>query len=172
MPCGHCGKLGHNRRTCVSLDVDLKDVLQGQVEECIICYGEVLLGEKGSVNTECGHVYCTKCFVDHMRRSNKCGICRRDVSAPITKKTLSQDEINGLVQDSVLNEATFRMIYTDFYTQIRRNILWQNQQVINSRDKELINIVCTNILREVTLDYCIWLAGVTVAQRVSLEYER
>jgi hypothetical protein len=107
-----------------------------------------------------------------MRRSNKCGICRRDVSAPITKKTLSPDEINGLVQDSVLNEATFRTIYTDFYTQIRRNLVWQNQQVINSRDKELINVVCTNILREVQLDYCIWLAGVTVAQRVAFEYER
>ena len=179
MPCGNCGKNGHNRRTCDYLEEEKADMIEecvvdecGVVDECIICYDKVIKGGKGSVKTECGHIYCTKCFVDHMRRSNKCGICRRDVSVPITKKTLSTDEINALVQDSVLNGDTFRMIYTDFYSQVQRNLIWQNQQLIGDRDKELVNSVCTNVLREVQLDYCVWLVGVTVAQRIAVEYER
>ena len=170
MPCGNCGKMGHNRRTCDYLEQD--DKIKVEFDECIICYGEVFQGGKGSVKTECGHIYCTKCFVDHMRRSNKCAICRRDVSTPITKKTLTPDEINLLVHDSVLNEGTFRMIYTDFYTQVRGSLMYQNEQIINNRDKELVNNVCSNVLREVQLDYCVWLAGISVAQRMALEYER
>jgi hypothetical protein len=171
MPCGNCGKNGHNKRTCSYLEEEKADMIDAYVvDECIICYSEVSLGGKGSVKTECGHIYCTKCFVDHMRRSNKCGICRRDVSVPIVKKTLSPDEINTVVLESALTEATFRMIYTDFYTQVQQKLV--GQQIINNRDKDLVNSVCTNVLREVQLDYCVWLTGVTVAQRMAIEYER
>jgi uncharacterized membrane protein len=86
------------------------------------------------------------------------------------KKTLSPDEINTVVLESALTEATFRMIYTDFYTQVQQKLV--GQQIINNRDKDLVNSVCTNVLREVQLDYCVWLTGVTVAQRMAIEYER
>jgi hypothetical protein len=104
-----------------------------------------------------------------MRRSNKCGYCRSEVSGPIQKKTLSQNEIISLVEEVVLEEEMNRTIYTDFYAQVQQYIA--ESQIINLRDKEFVNSVCSNLMNKIKLDYCIWVTGITVGERVAQEYD-
>ena len=166
MRCGNCKQVGHNRRNCV----EPKDGLAVDVE-CIVCYNNVTPGGNGSVKTECGHTYCVGCFVEHMRHSNKCGYCRSEVSGPIQKKTLSQNEIVTLVEETVLAEEINQTIYTDFYAQVQQYIADVERKTINIRDKELIMSVCINLMNRIRLDYCIWVTGITVGERVAQEYE-
>jgi len=182
MPCGNCGEWGHNRRTC-DVDADaavIDDIieyfkeekdqyLKEEKDECIVCYEAVIPGGNGSVKTKCGHTYCTGCFAEHMRRSSACGYCRGEVAGPITKKMLSPDDKSRLVEDSVFTDETFRMIYTDFYAQVQQNV--QNAQIIRSFDQALVGGLCMEILRGIQLDYCVWMTGIKVCERVSYEYE-
>lgn len=47
--------------------------------DCFICY-ETINQKTGKVVTPCQHVYCVSCFSKHMRTSNKCGYCRREIA--------------------------------------------------------------------------------------------
>lgn len=47
--------------------------------ECIICY-EDITKDTGCVRLKCKHEYCAPCFAKHMRVSNQCAMCRKDVT--------------------------------------------------------------------------------------------
>lgn len=47
--------------------------------ECIICY-ETITEDTGSVRLKCKHEYCPQCFAKHMRVSNQCAMCRKNVT--------------------------------------------------------------------------------------------
>uniref|UniRef100_A0A6C0LW64 RING-type domain-containing protein n=1 Tax=viral metagenome TaxID=1070528 RepID=A0A6C0LW64_9ZZZZ len=50
--------------------------------DCFVCY-ETINQETGKVLTPCQHVYCVSCFSKHMRTSNKCGYCRREIATEL-----------------------------------------------------------------------------------------
>ena len=46
-------------------------------DECPICYN--VLGDRGKTITDCGHEFCTQCFIRHSRSHNSCPMCRQDL---------------------------------------------------------------------------------------------
>jgi len=193
MPCGNCKQDGHNRRTCplfpqVDKLRDKKkvvpdfaplfekvDFLKESVEkkpqnldkhECIICYETIGVG--GFVMTACEHVYCVGCFARHIRLKNDCAYCRQEISIPIEKKTIAADERSKLVEDTLLNDYTFSLIYSDFYTQIINNV---NKSGLSTKKNGVVKDTCINLLKSISLDYCIWFAGIKVCEAVCHEYE-
>ena len=46
-------------------------------EECPICYET--LKHRGKTITDCGHEFCTQCFIRHIRAHNSCPMCRQDL---------------------------------------------------------------------------------------------
>jgi hypothetical protein len=170
MPCGNCKLTGHNRRTCNENIYEDQNITYDIIDQCIVCYEDVIQGGNGSVKTNCGHIYCVNCFAQHMRRNNNCGYCRQELTKKIIKKTLTVDEKNGLVIDSLLTTNTFKLIYSDFLLQAH-NLLNNIPFPIKKEDIPLIKETCLSILGDIQLDYCLWMAGTKVCDRVSYEYE-
>lgn len=171
MPCGNCKLTGHNRRTCNKEDIyEDPKITYDIIDQCIVCYEDVIQGGNGSVKTKCGHIYCVNCFAQHMRRSNNCGYCRQELTEKIIKKTLTVDEKNALVVDSLLTNNTFNLIYSNFLAQAQ-TLLNNTLFPMPCDDTSLIKNICLSILGDIQLDYCLWIAGTKICDRVSYEYE-
>ena len=77
MPCGNCGMMGHNKRTCPKSKPVETPTIPKEVEECPICYEEI--GSRNFCVTSCGHKFCMGCIPKHLANSNACPMCRADI---------------------------------------------------------------------------------------------
>jgi hypothetical protein len=67
--------------------------------ECSICLEEK---DDHACKLKCGHVFCVDCFAGLVRSSNRCALCRSDITnEPIKKKEPEQDIIIDIVQTEI-----------------------------------------------------------------------
>lgn len=67
--------------------------------ECSICLEEK---DDHACKLKCGHVFCVDCFAGLVRSSNRCALCRSDITnEPIKKKHPDQDIIIDIVQTEI-----------------------------------------------------------------------
>ena len=73
-------------------------VVKDDYEDCPICFHPI--GGKDFVITKCGHTFCMKCIIIHLRNSTKCPMCQSNIihspistiPVPIIRDRSSLDE--------------------------------------------------------------------------------
>lgn len=162
MPCSKCGVGGHNKRTCVEKEPVVSS------EDCFVCYENVSV--KGHVKTPCGHTYCIGCFVQHtqINKANNCGYCRTKLEIPRKQSVeLSVMKRTEIINKCISDYDMYETIYTEFYRQMRISID-SHPTLVNS---DLVTQVCKEILKDITLDFSLWMIGMRVTDAIIEELE-
>jgi hypothetical protein len=160
MPCSKCGVGGHNKRTCVEKEPVVSS------EDCFVCYENVSV--QGQVKTPCGHTYCIGCFVQHTQfnKANNCGYCRTKIEIPRKPSVgLSVIKRTEIINKCISDYDMYETIYTEFYRQMRIAIHSHPTLV----DSALITQVCKEILKDISLDFGLWMIGMKVSDAVMEE---
>jgi hypothetical protein len=165
MPCSNCGISGHNKRTCVGNEVvSLQPVvaLNPTVEDCFVCYENV--NEQGQVKTPCGHTYCIGCFVQHtqINQASNCGYCRTKLELPRKPSSISVSKRNEIINKCISDYDMYVTIYSDFYRQMR-SAIHSHPTLANSAQ---MTEICKEVLKEVSLDFGLWMIGMKVTDAV------
>jgi hypothetical protein len=166
MPCSKCGVGGHNKRTCVTSEppVALKSAISA--DDCFVCYETVSV--RGQVKTPCGHTYCIACFVQHtqINKSNNCGYCRTELEIPRKQSAgMSVIKRTEIINNCISDYEIYETIYTDFYRQMRIAIHSHPTLVDSARATN----VCKEILKDISLDFGLWMIGMKVSDAVMEE---
>lgn len=161
MHCSKCGVGGHNKRTCVENKVTL-------IEDCFVCYENV--SAQGQVKTPCGHTYCIGCFVQHtqINKANNCGYCRAKLEIPRKPSIgLSVIKRTEIINKCISDYDMYETIYTEFYRQMRIAI-HSHPTLVNSAQ---MTEICKDVLKEVSLDFSLWMIGMRVTDAIMEELE-
>jgi len=170
MPCIKCGVSGHNKRTCiiepmVNMAVVASDPLVAN--DCFVCYENVDV--RGQVKTPCGHTYCIGCFIQHtqINKSNNCGYCRSELELPRKPSStgMSATKRSEIINKCISDYDMYETIYTDFYRQMRIAIHSHPALVDSVRSTQ----VCKEILKDISLDFGLWMVGMKVTDAVMEE---
>lgn len=73
--------------------------------ECPICLEEKC---DEACKLKCGHVFCVECFAGLVRTSNRCAMCRRDITENVIKKGIDRDAIIDIVQEELEHQQPER----------------------------------------------------------------
>lgn len=91
--------------------------------ECHICMENI---DDNMCKLKCGHKFCVDCFSNLSRTSNKCPLCRSELSKnKVNKKKLDHDDLNDIVNfqfDSVYTERNNMDMYDFIYEEINKLI--------------------------------------------------
>ena len=60
-----------------------------EVTECCICMDTIQITNRAV--TECGHVFCLGCLLQHLTRKNDCPMCRHIVGLPLRPRASNYD---------------------------------------------------------------------------------
>ena len=125
MPCSKCGTDGHNIRTCTWKKPVKKRVyerLKREIKDCCVCYEQLETGN-GLVTTNCGHNYCTTCFVSWMRKSGNCAYCRKEIcEAPKQFQSISDEVQEQFIDHLLEDDSLVADVERDIREQIVRGI--------------------------------------------------
>ena len=68
-------------------------------EDCPICL--LPLGSKNVLITECGHSFCTTCFLTNFQVSNTCPLCRKNILPEDSTETHIDDEADEAYENEM-----------------------------------------------------------------------
>lgn len=131
------------------------------MEDCIVCYDNV---PDEMIQTKCSHIYCTACFVKHMRRANTCAMCRTELvdEAPIVgNKDMDDDTVINMA-DVLANDETLHNILSRIYqnidTKLNRYIdnAFNNNTIKHTRIASTMIEICRRLFRNLNLEYTFW----------------
>lgn len=76
-----------------------------EVTECCICMDTIQITNRAV--TECGHVFCLGCLLQHLRTKNDCPMCRREVGPPPppSRRVLRLDDV--LADDTLFRRLMY-----------------------------------------------------------------
>lgn len=95
--------------------------------ECPVCFKK--LGDKNIFITNCGHVFCGNCIVANIKFTDKCPMCRQNItdssSGEVFPRTILADETyrryTGLIIENVRNilelDTSMESVDIDFFRQ-------------------------------------------------------
>ena len=107
----NCDKVSENYQNEI-LQMSDKELLyfsKIKEESCVIC-GEVM--EQDCCKLKCNHKFCTSCFAQHSRVSDKCPLCRSSISGNDIKKIESINPyiINGIISDETFHSRSYMIL--------------------------------------------------------------
>jgi hypothetical protein len=124
---------------------------------CMVCIEEI--GDTtGSVLTPCGHHYCVSCFAQHMRKDNKCGYCRKELTCLLPEKEALTSDQRVALSQSIINTLRTDGHLTAIISNIEREVKSQvSRQPTDDKVKtsKMLNMFFKE-LKAVSLDFDIW----------------
>ena len=109
-----------------------------ETSECMICYDTIT---NENVTIKCGHKYCVKCFILHMRTKNECAYCRQVINNEIPT-------INHINQIPMMTLDARREIIWEFIENSRNLISNFKSDFINHLESTIINEQSSDTERE------------------------
>ena len=111
--------------------------------ECSICLEEI---EDNMCKLKCGHQFCVECFSNLTRTSNRCALCRKEISNKTVKKEIDNNVLIDVVNSEM--EAQYQdrnnMNLCDFiHTQVKTVYDSQN------KNNYILNRAVDTIIMEV-----------------------
>jgi hypothetical protein len=129
-------------------------------EECIICYEHT---PSEMIITKCGHIYCTVCFVCHMRCDNLCAMCRTELVPPRLNfpRIMSDNTMinisDRLITSNIMNDITRRLYQTiERKFNLYVDTAFRNNTIKYTRTSTVILDLCRKLFKNLHIEHSFW----------------